>query len=208
MNHIFAIAIALLLFSGCSISEKNDEKYQTPIQSPIKETSAVVDNNDPLTARDPKEQKQLNEPPTKKKLNGLQLDPYEGDRNSLRSVSFYRNDTLTWQGFPAAGRDFIIPIKEFHINEDSTYVKAPYINGNTWYEGSFRLVPDTLYKGRKMPCEYGIHKVYHLNGKLKALIDFTKDSITEYDSNGVLKYEAHFKQYKVHQKAMLRSNRN
>tara|TARA_R110002124_G_scaffold186179_1_gene353711 strand:- start:445 stop:1137 length:693 start_codon:yes stop_codon:yes gene_type:complete len=129
--------------------------------------------------------------------DGFQFS-YYGQKDSILMLNFYADGNHIWGGFPAAGRDFVIPLKDFHISVDSTYVKAPYINGQTWYEGRFCLLPDSLNNGRHLPHRYGVHKVYHLNGNLKAIVDYNKESIQEFDSLGNEKYRTKFENYKIH----------
>lgn len=102
---------------------------------------------------------------------------YYGDMKDekVMSVEFYLNDTLEWIGFPAADEKHIIPNKGFGIRDDSTYVKAPYLNGNIWYEGLFI----------KYGTPVGIHKVFRRNGKLKAIVNYSDSTIKTYDSLGV-----------------------
>jgi hypothetical protein len=133
---------------------------------------------------------------------GLQFS-YYGKKESILMVNYYANGNHIWGGFPAAGRDFVIPIKDFHISIDSTYVKAPYVNGQTWYEGSFCLLPDSMNNGRLLPYRYGVHKVYYMNGNLKAIVDYNKETIQEFDSLGNEKYHTGFENYKTHNLATL-----
>lgn len=123
---------------------------------------------------------------------------YYGEKESLLGVNYYENGAHIWSGCPTAGRAYVIPVKEFQISKDSTYVKAPYINGQLWYEGSFCLLPDKTNNGLLMPHRYGIHKVYHMNGKIKGIIDNSKETIQEFDSLGNLLYKAKFEQYEIH----------
>lgn len=129
--------------------------------------------------------------------DGFQFS-YYGEKESILMVNFYTDGNHIWGGFPAAGRDFVIPLKDFHISVDSTYVKAPYINGQTWYEGRFCLLPDSLNNGRLLPHRYGVHKVYHMNGNLKAIVDYNKETIQEFDSLGNEIYHTKFENYKTH----------
>ena len=118
------------------------------------------------------------------KKHGYQFS-YYGDKESILMVNYFEDGEHLWGGFPRAGRDLLIPIKEFHILKDSVHVVAPYINGKTWYEGSFCLLPDSLNSGNLTPHSYGIHKVYHMNGSLKGIVDYDNKTIVEYDSSGV-----------------------
>lgn len=123
---------------------------------------------------------------------------YYGEKESILMVNYYTNGEHVWGGFPAAGSELLIPVKEFHISVDSTYVKAPYINGQTWYEGGFCLLPDSLNYGRLLPHRYGIHKIYHMNGQIKGVVDYERETIHEFDSLGRLKYQARFDEAHIH----------
>jgi len=123
---------------------------------------------------------------------------YYGEKESILMVNYYADGNHIWGGFPAAGRDYVIPIKDFHISVDSTFVSAPYINGQTWYEGNFCLLPDSLNNGRILPHRYGVHKVYHMNGKIKAIVDYNDKTIQKYDSLGNKKYHTKFENNKIH----------
>ncbi|WP_107037767.1 hypothetical protein [Brumimicrobium mesophilum] len=124
---------------------------------------------------------------------------YYGEKESILSVSYYENGEFIWSGCPRAGRDYLIPPKNFQIKKDSIHIKAPYINGETWYEGDFCLLPDPLNKGRLSTFSYGVHTVYHMNGNIKGYVDYTNELITEFDSLGNLKYKAKFKERDIHQ---------
>lgn len=129
--------------------------------------------------------------------DGLQFS-YYGKKESILMVSYYNNGKRIWSGFPAAGRDFVIPLKDFYISVDSTHIKAPYINGQTWYEGSFCLLPDSLNNGRLLPHRYGIHKIYHMNGIIKGIVDYDNETIQEFDSLGNRKYQTKFDESTIH----------
>lgn len=142
--------------------------------------------------------------------DGLQF-AYYGEKESILMVNYYTNGTHVWGGFPAAGRDMVIPLKDFHISVDSTYVKAPYINGQTWYEGNFCLLPDSINNGKLLPHRYGIHKIYHMNGNIKGIVDYDEEIVQEFDSTGKRKYQAHFNEWKIHNLPTLgryRKNKN
>jgi hypothetical protein len=123
---------------------------------------------------------------------------YYGEKESILMVNFYENGTHIWGGCPASGREYLVPVKDFQISKDSIFIKASYINKQTWYEGSFCLLPDSLNNGRLFPHRYGVHKVYHMNGKLRGIIDYNKETILEFDSLGNQKYQATFKQTEIH----------
>ena len=110
---------------------------------------------------------------------GYNFSYYKGKKEPF-TVSYYENDNNLWMGFVEANKQFIYPLKDFHINTDSIYVVAPYNNGNTWYEGAFLNPEQKEITGKRV----GIHKVYFTNGKHKAILDFDKKRITEYDSTG------------------------
>ncbi|NRA13022.1 MAG: hypothetical protein HRT57_13800 [Crocinitomicaceae bacterium] len=112
-------------------------------------------------------------------------------------VSLYEHGDHIWSGFPAAGRAYIIPPKGLYIKKDSVHIRAPYINGQLWYEGDFCLLYDNLNQ-RMMTRSYGIHIVYHMNGKIKGYADFSKETLKEYDTLGKLKYETKFNDYETH----------
>lgn len=127
---------------------------------------------------------------------------YYKNRNRLMSVSYFENDSSIWIGFPAANEDFLIPIKHFHSNRDSVFIRAPYENGKTWYEGYFCLNPSKMNNGRIMTYCYGLHKIYFRNGKLKGVVDYIKQTIQEFDSLGNELYYAKFEEQEVHKQPL------
>ncbi len=135
---------------------------------------------------------------TKSKEDGYHFIYYP-DKESILLVEHFKDGIREWIGYPAAGRDYVIPLKEFGIFVDSVFVKAPYINGKTWYEGNFITFPDdTLKNGNRIPYRSGIHRVYHLNGKIKAVVDYENETVQEFDSLGNEKYKVGFNQSEVH----------
>lgn len=132
------------------------------------------------------------------KMEGLQYT-YYGDKKGIMMVTYCEKGERIWSGFPLANRDFLIPVKDFHIYRDSIEVKAPYMNGQTWYEGNFCLLPDRKNNNRYMPYRYGVHKVYHMNGKVKGIVDYSKQTVQEFDSLGNQKYQAKFEETEIHQ---------
>ncbi|CAN5442390.1 hypothetical protein BH10BAC1_BH10BAC1_17610 [soil metagenome] len=102
---------------------------------------------------------------------------YLYSKRELSIVTFYKNDTQLWYGFPHA-EEYYFPVKQFTINSDSVYIKCPYENDVIWYEG---LVV------KKKPV--GIHKMYFPNGKLKFEVNWALKTVREFDSTGTFKSE-------------------
>lgn len=105
------------------------------------------------------------------KKHGIFRTYYSKKEGKVMLVSLYQNDSSIWNAHPAADIRFLIPIKEMNTSSDSTLIRAPHFNGNLWYEGH--------YNGR---FPYGIHRIYHLNGKLRGIVNYKNDSIIEYDT--------------------------
>lgn len=131
------------------------------------------------------------------RMDGYQFS-YLRDREDIQMVNFYIDGVHIWGGFPSEGQKFVVPVKEFHISVDSTYVVCPNIYGSTWYEGSFCLLPDSLNNGRLLPHRYGIHRVYHNNGNLKAIVDYDEETIQEFDSLGEMSHHTTFDGKEIH----------
>ncbi|MGB1041148.1 MAG: toxin-antitoxin system YwqK family antitoxin, partial [Flavobacteriales bacterium] len=115
--------------------------------------------------------------------NGLKEEynfSYYKGKTEPFTVGYFENDTNLWMGFVEVNKQFIYPLKDFHINTDSIYVIAPYNNGNTWYEGAFLNPEQKEITGKRV----GVHKVYFISGQLNATLDFDKKRITEYDTIG------------------------
>lgn len=131
------------------------------------------------------------------KREGYQYTYYKNPTRLL-SVSYYENDSSIWTGFPAANESILTPVKHFQSTRDSIFIRAPYENGKTWYEGSFCLKPSKLNNGRIMTYSYGLHKMYFRNGKLKGVVDYDNEIIQEYDSLGNELYKAKFEEQELH----------
>lgn len=118
-------------------------------------------------------------------------------KECIGMILYFENDSCIWSGFPCIGRMMYVPDKDFHIYRDTVFIEAPYINRNLWYEGHFCLKPDSVNDGRLMPHRYGIHKIYHLNGNIRGIIDYTKKTVQEFDSTGKFLCQSRFDEYKV-----------
>jgi hypothetical protein len=116
----------------------------------------------------------------------------------LLSVVFCKNDSLIWMGFPAADENNLCPLKGFHIERDSVFIIAPYENGKIWYVGHFCLRPSKTNRGRLMTFAYGTHKIYFRNGRIRGIVDYSKELIQEFDSLGKELYKAKFDDYNIH----------
>lgn len=131
------------------------------------------------------------------KKEGFSYSYYLNPKRILM-VNYYENDSNIWGGFPAANENFLTPVKHFRTNRDSIYIRAPYENGSLWYEGYFCLRPSEMNMGRLMTYCYGEHRIYHRNGRLRGIVDYTNESIQEYDSLGKVLYTAKFEEYDKH----------
>lgn len=135
------------------------------------------------------------------KKDGYQYAYYKYP-NSVLSVSFYKNDSCIWIGFPLANENLLIPIKSFYSNRDSIFISAPYENGKIWYEGYFCLSPSKSNKGRIMTYSYGVHKIFYRNGNLKGMVDYKNEIIQEFDSFGNKLYTAKFEELEKHKQTL------
>lgn len=102
------------------------------------------------------------------------------------SISFFKNGVLQWSACPASDSKHVFPRKGMRTNLDSIYVKVPYSNEQLWYEG-------WIGKGRVFK---GVHKMYHLNGNLKARVDYSNLYLVEYNSKGDTIYSGPFGSYR------------
>lgn len=130
------------------------------------------------------------------KKEGFQYT-YYGEKESILMISYFEKGNKIWSGFPTADREYLIPIKGFHISKDSIYIEAPDINNQIWYKGNFFLYSDI--DNTQRTYAYGVHKIYHRNGNLKGIVNYSIKTIMEYDSLGNLLYETTFNQHKIHQ---------
>lgn len=135
------------------------------------------------------------------KREGMFFYYYDYKSKSLMGESFYKNDTSIWGGFPACDKDRLVPLKGFGINKDTVFIQAPDYDGKIWYEGNFCIRLEKHFN-RKETVAYGIHKVYFKNGKLKGIVDYDKQTIQEFDTNGTRLYKAKFSEFEVHKQTM------
>ncbi|MFA9214576.1 MAG: hypothetical protein ACEQSR_12130 [Candidatus Methylacidiphilales bacterium] len=135
------------------------------------------------------------------KREGLFLGYYSFKYKSICWEGFFKNDTCIWSGFPACDKDRLVPLKGFGINRDAVFIQDPDYDGKIWYEGNFKLQKNK-YNDRKETEAYGIHKVYFKNGKLKGIVDYDKQTIQEFDTNGTRHYKAKFNEFEVHKQTM------
>lgn len=135
------------------------------------------------------------------KREGMFFSYYDFKSKSIEMESFYKNDTSIWGGFPAAMEDRLVPVKGFWINKDTVFIQAPDYYGKIWYEGNFCLRFSKMNK-QKLTYAYGIHKVYFKNGKLKGIVDYDKQTIQEFDKNGIKLYKAKFNEFDIHKQSV------
>ncbi|MDP3928411.1 MAG: hypothetical protein Q8R57_05275 [Bacteroidota bacterium] len=124
-------------------------------------------------------------------------------KKSLLSVVFCINDSLIWMGFPAADEKNLCPVKGFHIERDSVFISAPHENGKIWYVGHFCLLP-SKNRGHLTTYAYGTHKIYFRNGRIRGIVDYSKELIQEFDSTGKELYIAKFDNYNLHNQTIIR----
>ena len=137
------------------------------------------------------------------KKEGMLFGFYNFKKKVVMVETFYKNGVHIWTGYPASGNYFLIPIKKFCIYKDSVFIQAPVGNGIIWYEGNFCLRYTNRNK-QKMTYAYGIHKVYFKNGKLKGIVDYDKQTIQEFDTNGSKLYKAKFSEFEIHKQMMIK----
>ncbi len=132
------------------------------------------------------------------KREGLFFAYYDYKSKSIMMEVYYKNGIRIWGGFPACDKDRLVPLKGFEINRDTVFIQAPDYDGKIWYEGNFCLKFSKM-NTQKLTYAYGIHKVYFKNGKLKGIVDYDKQIIQEFDTNGTKLYKAKFNEFEVHQ---------
>ena len=116
----------------------------------------------------------------KDKLNGICLHCPQFLEECAYCV-FFEDDKKIWTAFPPDLKHNFIPFKGFNLHVDSVYIKIPYKNGNTFYEGKVKK-QDKPLKPRWL-C-LGEHKVYYQNGNIEAKIDYDLDSIIIFNKSG------------------------
>ncbi len=131
------------------------------------------------------------------KREGIFYYWYTYRKNAL-AVTYYTNDSIVWQGYPAANEKYLIPIKRFHINVDTVHVRAPYNTGKIWYEGNFCQRQIKSGSNFKSTSPIGVHKIYFRNGVLKGIVDYTNETIQEFDSTGNSLYKTTFFDFQTH----------
>ena len=119
-------------------------------------------------------------------------------RQKALAVTYYINDSVAWQGYPAANEKYLIPLKHFHINVDTAFIRAPYEPGKIWYEGNFCLRQIKSGSNFKSTTPIGVHKIYFRNGVLKGIVDYTTETIQEFDSIGNSLYKTGFYDFQTH----------
>jgi len=119
-------------------------------------------------------------------------------RQKALAVTYYINDTIAWQGYPAANEKYLIPLKSFHIYVDTVYIVAPYETGKTWYEGNFCQRQIKSSSNFKSTTPIGVHKIYFRNGAIKGIVDYTTETIQEFDSTGIMLYKTGFYDFQTH----------
>ena len=139
----------------------------------------------------------------KGKMDSIQRT-YSGKR--VEHLSFHKEGRQLWWVSFAADGGFLVPIKGFHITDDTTmFVVAPYPSGQTWYEGQF--ISTKCFKTRLLPhfqtFTTGIHRIYFESGKLRGLVDYDHKTITEYDSTGRQIYVTKLNDFKTHKQMVL-----
>src|SRR3954468_23992469 len=94
------------------------------------------------------------------------VNGYSG--GELMGMAGLKNGKQIWWANYKADKDYLIPVKGFHIKVDSVYIICPFPNGNIWYEGLFilkREYNDTTPR----TVMTGVHKIYYPNGKLHGI---------------------------------------
>ena len=135
------------------------------------------------------------------KRDGLFFSYYDYKSKSIMMEVYYKNGIRIWGGFPACDKNRLVPVKGFGINRDTIFIQAPDYDGKIWYEGNFKL-QNNKYNDIKETVAYGIHKVYFKNGKLKGIVDYDKQTIQEFDTNGTRLYKAKFNEFEIHKQTM------
>lgn len=131
-------------------------------------------------------------------LHGYSRVYYDFSKGKIMSISKYENGEKLWSIPQAALKISLIPIKgiHFHTDSDSMYIRAPFPNGNLFYEGwVFHLDSNRHHESWG-----GTHKMYHENGKVRMIANYpnaTRNDSPEitmelYDSLGNRNYNGFY----------------
>ena len=96
-------------------------------------------------------------------------------------VQYYEKNKLLWFAFTWDLYFYSVPVKGFFIDTPHPIkIEIPYNNGNLMYSGKVANVVDGTYK------MLGKHYSYYITGELKVVVDYSIDSIFEFNKSGII----------------------
>lgn len=115
-------------------------------------------------------------------LDGIK-DGYskEYDKDSVFPivVSYYENNKILWIAYTWDLYHYSVPFKGFFIRTPQpAKIEIPYNNGNIMYSGKVANVVDGKYE------MLGKHYSYYITGELKVVVDYSTDSVFEFNKSG------------------------
>jgi hypothetical protein len=94
-------------------------------------------------------------------------------------VFYYENNKILWNASTWDLYLYSVPVKGFFIRTPHpAKIEIPYNNGNIMYSGEVIDIVDGTYK------MLGKHYSYYLTGELKVIVDYSIDSVFEFNKNG------------------------
>lgn len=94
-------------------------------------------------------------------------------------VFYYENNKILWNASTWDLYYYSVPVKGFFIRTPQPVkIEIPYNNGNLMYSGKVANVVDGKYK------MLGKHYSYYITGELKVIVDYSIDSIFEFNKSG------------------------
>ena len=132
--------------------------------------------------------------------DSIHITYYDYTSDNILGFWKYEKGNYVWGTCYAANVDYLIPHKDFSVQNDSTYISVNHPNGKLWYKGLFRkenVIVDSI-NSREVTVPVGIHYVYFTNGKLKGIVDYDQGIIEEFDINGNQMYQTGFVDLKTH----------
>lgn len=94
-------------------------------------------------------------------------------------VFYYENNKILWNASTWDLYLYSVPVKGFFIRTpEPVKIEIPYNNGNIMYSGEVIDIVDGTYK------MLGKHYSYYITGELKVVVDYSIDSIFEFNKSG------------------------
>lgn len=105
---------------------------------------------------------------------------YAPKSRTAKFATFWKDGKKLWSAFPDQLDLSIIPSKGFITDEDTIEIKIPYNSGKLLYQG--RIISPAKIEDECI----GKHTLWFENGKIRAIIDYDRDSIKIYNEKGKL----------------------